>query len=429
MGRFVIAAPTRWRRHWKRWGVAYTATLCLSLALFATLGQRRSSARPSQRPAGAADSTARAPILRKNPFRLRTTVSLAGGLGRSEPGRALARLRRDRPTAMAEALHGLRLFSCEAGIDAPRPSKTADFLEAILDYEKSKACFQGQPALIDTRYGVRSRIVVRRDARWQPERQAHDDQLLAVLAELGVPLDHPLSTAGGRHSVQDLLDDAIAIFDLKSLEIEWTALAFVLYLPPRTSWTDKYGGRYTFDELAEELLGRPYAASQPCGSTHLLYSLAAMLQVADQEGILTPPVHERLRSHLAAVARNLPKRQSARGSWQEGWYEETQPVRVDGRDNPESSWPEVLVTGHHLEWLMLLPPELLPPRDCFLRAARWLQVQLLAVDPQTLDEHYCPYSHAARVLLLSGAWRSEQTTAETPRPVAGTSSARGLGQP
>jgi len=59
---------------------------------------------------------------------------------------------------------------------------------------------------------------------------------------------------------------------------------------------------------------------------------------------------------------------------------------------------QVLTTGHHVEWLMLLPPDLQPPRECFQVALRWLQVRLEVDDLDTIRQNYCPYSHAGRVL-------------------------------
>ena len=131
---------------------------------------------------------------------------------------------------------------------------------------------------------------MRRDARWQPERQAHEDQLLAVLAEAGVPLSTPLTTGRGQASAQRLLDDTLANFDLKQAEPEWSALSVVLYLPPQRSWTDKYGKVLTFDDLAEELMDRTFQANLPCAGTHLIYTLTALLRADEQEPVLTPTV-------------------------------------------------------------------------------------------------------------------------------------------
>src|SRR6185437_15422714 len=66
---------------------------------------------------------------------------------------------------------------------------------------------------------------------------------------------------GGTHAVRELLEDTLANFDRRERELEWTAEALALYLPPQREWSDKYGNRHTLDEVAEELLNRPLSSS------------------------------------------------------------------------------------------------------------------------------------------------------------------------
>jgi hypothetical protein len=66
---------------------------------------------------------------------------------------------------------------------------------------------------------------------------------------------------------------------------------------------------------------------------------------------------------------------------------------------------QLLVTGHHLEWLALAPDEVQPPRETIVRAGQWLARTLIEMDQQELTATYGPYSHAARALCL---WRSKE---------------------
>jgi hypothetical protein len=335
---------------------------------------------------------------RDRPLSIAPMFSLRGALDEQGLRGAIARLRQDKLPSMSDALHLLRLFGpkveCRYDGDVRMP-----VIDIILDEAKSRACFQGKPSLIDTRYGVRSRIVVPRDARWQRERQSHEDQLLAVLAESGVPLSRLLTTSGGTRSVRNILDDTLANFDLQQAEIEWSALAILLYLPPQNSWADKFGKMCRFDDLAQELIDRPLSETLPCGGTHLLYTMALMLRVNDQRPILSPPIRSKLYTALRQFMAKAVRSQSVAGAWKLDWYK--------GFDAPTSipasskkSATEVLVTSHQVEWLMLLPSDMRPRNDCFLRALRWLQVALQSCDQETIREHYCPYSHAGRVLKL-----------------------------
>jgi hypothetical protein len=311
-------------------------------------------------------------------------------------------LKQEHPVSVSDALHVLRLFGPEAVCKpAQGNGDRLPMLDTILDHDTGLAYFGGSgPPLIDTRDGVRSRVVFRRDARWQPERQAHDDQLLAVLAEVGVPLSQRVRTPGGEHMVRNILEDTLANFDLKKQEIEWSALSVALYLPPRKSWVDKYGQLFTLDDVAKELIGRLYRPRLSCAGTHLLYSMTVLLRADEQYPVLSPEVRTELREKLRGAAQALPRSQSADGMWGADW---ASPVLDAAQRRPFTASPlgdQVLATGHHVEWLMLLPPDMAPPRVCFLAALRGLQLRLQTDDQQMLRQNYCPYSHAGRVLRL-----------------------------
>jgi hypothetical protein len=333
---------------------------------------------------------------------VRPTVSFADDLDARAIGRLVDRLRQDRVVSVSDALHVLRLFGADAvckpakGDGPPLP-----VINTLLDHETGRAYFGGSgPPLIDTREGVRSRVVFRRDARWQPERQAHDDQLLAVLAEVGVPLSRRVRTPGGDRTVQNILDDTLANFDLKKEEIEWSALSLALYLPPRRSWVDRYGNLVTLDDVAREMIARLYRPRLSCAGTHLLYSMTVLLRADEQYPVLSAEVREQLRAKLREACDAVRRSQSPDGMWAPDW---AAAVREPARRLAPGAAPvgdQVLATGHHVEWLMLLPPDLAPPRECLLVALRGLQVRLQTDDQQTMRQDYCPYSHAGRVLGL-----------------------------
>ncbi len=293
-------------------------------------------------------------------------------------------------------LHVVRLF----GADYRGATHTGDtkqgpsFLQVLLNCDTSRAAFGGEPTLIDTRDGVRCRVINYASDDRQPAREAHSDQLLAVLGELGIPLSESITTAGGRRSVRQLLDDSTANFDLRQPEIEWSALAYGLYLPPERIWRDKFGEWHTFDELVHELIRRPYR--QACSGTHLLYSLTILLRVDATSAILSPAAREAAITHLGRTAEALRYCQFPEGSWPADWdqFQQTMPAPP----NRGEHWRQVLVTGHHLEWLLRLPDDLRPGDDCLLRAAQWLLIHLEQDDRQLLEQYYCPYSHAGSVL-------------------------------
>ena len=389
-----------WTRSAKGWCLPVIGTAGL-LAVAVVAVRPWSWGAPGRPPAAArAEGPAASRPPRDSPVSLRPTLTFADELDARAVDPLVERLRQDRPVSVSDALHVLRLFGPDAvckpanGEGAPLP-----VLDTILDYETGSAYFGGSgPPLIDTREGVRSRVVFRRDARWQPERQAHDDQLLAILAEVGVPLSRRVRTPGGEHTVRNILDDTLANFDLKKQEIEWSALSVALYLPPRNSWFDKYGQRFTLDDVATELMARLYRPRLSCAGTHLLYSMTALMRADEQYAVLTPGVREELREKLREAACALPRSQSPDGMWGADWASPLRETAGAGSPGAAPRGDQILATGHHVEWLMLLPPDMAPPRECLLAALRGLQVRLQADDPQLMRQNYCPYSHAARVL-------------------------------
>jgi hypothetical protein len=320
------------------------------------------------------------------------------------------RLELDRPPSMGDALHVLRLFGVESFAVSPKNHEATKYLSILLSHEVRAAFFGAKPTLVDTRDGVRCRTYDRDEGTLanQTERQAHSDQFLAVMAEMGVSLSHPVTTDRGRRTVRAILDDSLANFDPKGREIEWSALAFALYLPPRRSWVDKFGRTHTLDELAAELIARRFGPEVACGGTHILYSLTALLRADQIEPVLSPVVRQAVRSYLEGIVRQLVKDQGPEGTWGLRWYEQREGEEKPTSNIAASDWAVVLTTGHHVEWMLLLPADLQPDPARFLRAARWLQLHLEKDAKTTLMDHYCPYSHAARVLVILSRTPSER---------------------
>jgi hypothetical protein len=340
--------------------------------------------------------------------------------------KAVGRLETERPDSLSNVLHVLRLLQQSNPCYETRSPRQEEWLELLLDYDKSRAYFGGQSSLIETREGVRCRVALVRESSKRPERQAHPDQLLSVLAELGVPLSRPLSTKDGTQSVKEMLDDSLANFDIQKDELEWSALAYALYLPPQQCWTDKFGRVHTLDDLVEELARRSFE-KRACAGTHLLYSLAVMFRADHEAPVLTASTRARLRAYLAGMAEKVMRSQSSDGYWSLDWYLPLSVKGVTKAKREPQGVGEVLVTGHQLEWLLLLPPEFKIPPGSILQAGRWLQVRLLTDPKETLAKQLCPYSHSARVLLALARTR-EASAAPVQKGLSMHPRAIGLGR-
>jgi len=305
------------------------------------------------------------------------------------------------------------------GLTARFPERDLPSSEAILELLTSADAgrkYFGSPAFIRTRSGVRfptaARSVLVPSIGWE----SHRDQVLAAFGELGIPLTQPLRFDDTTLSVRDALRDSIANYHAGQDELMWTGLAYALYLPPIRSWLNRYGERTSFDELVTELLGRPLDRS-PCAGTHLVYTLTVLARADQQQPVLTEPVRDRLWQRLRQARDAALATQEPDGSWPLDWNRGLL-AKAGGREmglDVDSLSSRLLTTGHLAEWLLCLPVELAVPDSCLERAGWWLHEQLRAATPELVQDSFCPYTHAARVvLLLTGP-----PEGHSPRPASG----------
>lgn len=304
-------------------------------------------------------------------------------------------------------LHALVLFGQRIEFDAPPKARVLDL---ILDHDRAIEFFDGCGALVQTRHGA-SFPVVEKSALVERQKgaQAHPGQALAALGMSGVPISQPIRLAGGAAGqVQMLLSDLCANFNFDE-EIYWNSIALSLYLPPAKAWQNKLGERFTFDDLAQTLLNRE-TSDTPCFGTHQLISLTVLLRADMARGVLSRRLRNRVVDRLKNAVRTLLRRQIEPGVWSPAWNTNGQPI--SGYEKLFGASPAKLsdlihVTGHHLEWLILLPDDIRPADDLLLASAQWLTRSLnllFAGDPHWPENNYCTAAHSLRsVSIVFGA--------------------------
>ncbi|HEX7379514.1 MAG TPA: hypothetical protein VF278_20495 [Pirellulales bacterium] len=389
------------RKGWRAAALAVAALLLAAAAIVAELGRRdRKSAAPnapirarSKLPAkrGADAATGR-------PVSLRPAKRVRVALDPDDVRRALDKVRLHHPASLSILLHYAMVFGLDAPVPGYRSPDERPTVAALLyDGDLSRAYFQDRPVFVRTAGGLANRVRIASDAHWQIERQAHPGQLLAALARQGVPLARKLSVGDDVFSVEDILADATANFDRDAPQIEWTAAALAMYLPPRKDWFDQHGRRCSFDDLATELLRRDVRSRElSCAGIHVLEALVLLLRVDERYGILSSVQRQRTREYLGRHVAGLTKTQADDGGWSINWSDTTK-VRPDVAPHTMGH-QRVHVTGHHVDWMLMLPADMMPSQDVFDRAAAWLLASLLGWDQANLTNTYCPYSHAAHVI-------------------------------
>ena len=234
----------------------------------------------------------------------------------------------------------------------------------------------------------------------------HTDDLLATLAESGLPLDTPLHLADGEARIEDLLRTALTRFHLEQLEYEWTAIAYARYVFPQREWRNKYGEKINVDQLVDEIVSHPPDLG-PCNGLHRLEALAVLNRADEQYRVLSRTTKRKMLLYMKRSSLALAAAQSPEGYWTRQWPQGTAAATFTKETAP-TLHDKLLVTGHHLEWLALAPDEVQPPREHVVRAGQWLARTLVELDEKELLNAYGPYTHAARALCL---WRSAEPQA------------------
>jgi hypothetical protein len=228
----------------------------------------------------------------------------------------------------------------------------------------------------------------------------HTDDLLATLAESGTPLSAPLIMRDETTTVRELAASAMLDFHLARHEYEWSIISYARYVFPQKRWQNKFGETITVDQLVDLLVDRPCGVG-PCNGLHRLEALVVLYRADEQSPVLSSSTRRKMIQHMQRVSQMLVASQTDAGYWTRQW-----PQGDQGRsDQGATVYDHLLVTGHQLEWLALAPAEVLPPRESIVRAARWTVKTILEISDEDLQQHYGPFSHAARAIAL---WRGTE---------------------
>ncbi|MDG3005992.1 hypothetical protein [Paludisphaera mucosa] len=228
----------------------------------------------------------------------------------------------------------------------------------------------------------------------------HRDQTLAALAESGVPLSAVIESEDGDFHVYDLLRTSLHEFHLDQEEISWTAAAYIRYLPPQTTWQNRYGEQFSLDHLAEEMLRRPLPRAS-CAGTHLVMVLTEFAKVDRGLGILSSNVRSRLVAYLRSKLSQAVDSQLDDGSWTHCWSPSDLVEGLDVFTPADTDVNRVTATGHLLEWFHLLPEDLKPPARTVESGTVWIRSILRSTPKETVAEAFCPYTHAIVSLNLA----------------------------
>jgi len=288
--------------------------------------------------------------------------------------------------------HALRTWRVTAEFQEPGVMSGVEMRDFLLDYGNFVLSWGPE---VDSLLESRDTGIY---VRWGRDKGAsvHHDHTLACITEAGVSLDFLVQAPGRRATLKSLLEQALYDFRLDERETEWSAMAFGLWLPPVSNWTNGAGRELNFDLIARRQM-RGHKQFGVCGGTHRVYSRMMLLRINEKYTILSEPVRAEAYAFLENVRDLLLVTQFPDGHWPYNW-----PDGQDAVDHPgdHEAYRDVIATGHHLEWLAIAPEDLHPPREMIRKAAGWIIENTTSRTRQEIQESYTFYSHVGNALAL-----------------------------
>lgn len=303
----------------------------------------------------------------------------------------------------ADLLHALKLWETDLG-RAESDWSSQRMLEMVVDSEKAQATLSF-PLFVQTRHGL-----VSSEGPFGRRGEIHPDQALAVLGKIGIRTDRAIAVSGRSFLVSDLIQGCVANFTWEQ-EIEWSAISLALYLPPRKTWTNKYGEVFTFDQLIEKLSNRGLGEGQ-CFGLHVLQALDAVLAADGEHPILSPEAKLHAKTKVGQIANLVTETQGRRGYWIRWWDRESPPGESE---SVACSLEALAATSHLLEFLAHIPPDIAVDLDMVARGTNYLACRILDASPSAIASNYATFCHAANALRR---WHPEAWTIYRQRKTA-----------
>ncbi|MCA8999950.1 MAG: hypothetical protein KDA80_23340 [Planctomycetaceae bacterium] len=300
--------------------------------------------------------------------------------------------------------HALRFWGVEATFSEPECLSGREMRELLLDHRTFRDSWgaKERPFLVPDLSGSDPRFSFRTQSGQATA--SHVDHTLAGLAEVGTPLDYPVLTPAGEFPLRAAFDESFHEFSLNQREYEWSALAYIHYLPKSRTWITSEGQRVSWDLLADRMM-RQRLDQGVCFGFHRLHALVVLIRVDDEHSILSSDARTKILDHLKDATQRLVTTQHADGYWDGSWPGDDWDGPIRPKRGPLGLQADrLLATGHALEWWALAPSEVLPPTETLRNAGHWVVSEIGTLSDQQVNSYYPFLSHAGRALAL---WRGK----------------------
>ena len=171
--------------------------------------------------------------------------------------------------------------------------------------------------------------------------QGHEGQLLAILAQVQTPIDHPIVVDGVKFTVQDLVDYEKSTCRAKT-ELTFKLIGLACYLSSDEMWKNDQGEGWNISRLINEEISQPINGAA-CGGIHRLMALSYTLEIRRARGEPIDGQWQRIASFTENYHRNALELQNPDGSFSSEFFE--------GISQTSDPLRQLYTTGHVLEWL------------------------------------------------------------------------------
>ena len=304
--------------------------------------------------------------------------------------------------------HAFRFWGPDAEFDDPEALSGREMRDLLLNQDVfARSWPDALPFLLEDEEDEENEWGVAVRTREGHATCAHVDHTLASLSEAGTPRDYPVVTTDRTTTFGELLRSSLHEFSLNQMEYEWSALAYVLFLPPTNRWYSTEGQEITFDRFADRLM-RQELKQGVCYGHHRTHALVAFLRIDEEIPILSPQTRQKIIDYLIEISRTLVRSQHHYGYWGPDWHTGAPPEDVDQHISVADALKfRILSTGHIMEWMSVAPEEVHPPREVLVRAGQWLVKAIEQLGLEEIKDQYPFVTHVGNALAY---WRGYYPT-------------------
>ncbi len=180
-----------------------------------------------------------------------------------------------------------------------------------------------------------------------PGVQGHDAQLLFMLAQCKVPIDHPIVVDRYHFTVADLVEFEKSTCE-SGLELNFKLVGLIHYLDSDASWTTRKRERWDIPRIIREELTQPIVGAC-CGGTHRLMGFSYAVRKREQRGEPVVGQWLRAKTFIEDYQRYAFKLQYPDGSFSTDWFR--------SRQKSDDMNRALETTGHMFEWLAFSLPD------------------------------------------------------------------------